>query len=220
MKSISLDVLYTQIDKHILLAQSYTEINELFFIMRSCRLKPQPYIFEEKNPKLILYRWWFDEFGNSFKITTNKRIQITYNDLELDRNRIVSTDLYYGLSLDRVAKISKLAHICTGKDEDLYQECAIVTFLGIDNYLRSYMYLYDEWQQVSPLLIGMKNLKLLAKNRDLRYFRDLTIKENEPIPCISPAQWLTSVPTSKVFASIMEKKHDGLFSFFNNTKEQ
>ena len=217
MRSPSLDTLYIQLDKHILLAQAYTEINDLSFIIRACRLKPHAYIFGDKNTKLILHRWWIDEHGNSLKILSNKKIRITYNDLHLDK--VVCTDLYHGLSIEKVVKISKLAHICTGKDEDLYDDCAIITFLGIDNYLRSYMYMYGEWQQVSPLIIGMKNLKLLSEDRAIRYFHELTIKENAPLPCILAEQWITSMPVSKVFESIMNKKHDGLFSFLNNTKE-
>jgi hypothetical protein len=219
MKSPSLDFLYTQLDKHILLAQSYTEISDLSFIIRACRLKPYSYCFENKNNKLILHRHWFDEFGNSFKITTNKRISITYNDLKLDRSKIVSTDLYYGLSLDKISKISKLALIYSGKDEDQYNDCAIITFLGLDNYLRSYMLMYGEWKQVSPLLIGMKNLKNISQNKDIKYFKELNKKDGAIIPCISAEAWLTSIPTNKIFSSIMSRKYDTLYSFLNNTKE-
>ena len=40
MKSPSLDRFYLQISKAILLAASFTEIEELSFIIKSCRLKP------------------------------------------------------------------------------------------------------------------------------------------------------------------------------------
>ena len=213
MKAISIDKLYYQLDKHILLAQSYTEIKELFFIIKSCRLKPYSYFFEEKNPKLILHKWWFDEFGNSLQITTGKKIKITYNHLSLDKSQIVCTDLYYGLSLDKVAKLSKLAYLYIGKDEDLYENCAIITFLGIDNYLRSYMYLYGEWQQVSPLLLGMKHLIALSQHRDIKFFKELRIKEKPPLPCVAEMQWLTFIPPNKALTSLLDKKYEGLFSF-------
>ena len=99
MKTPSLDKLYTQLNKHILLAQSYTEVPELFFIIKSCRLKPNKYVFEEKSSKVVLYRDWFDEFGNSLQIK-DKKLNLIYNNLSLDANKIVCTDLYYGLSLD------------------------------------------------------------------------------------------------------------------------
>jgi len=201
MKSPSLDTLYYQLNKHMLLAQSYTEINELFFIIKSCRLKPYSYVFEDRSPKLILHRWWFDEFGNSFKITTNKRIKIIYNDLALDKDSIICTDLYYGFSIEKVAKISKLGYFCWGKDEDFQKDCMMVAFLGIDNYLRTYLYTCGEWQQVSPLLLGLKNLKLIGKNKDIKYFQKLPIKENVPIPCNSAEAWLSFLPPHQDFRS-------------------
>jgi hypothetical protein len=217
MKSISIDNLYTQIDKHLRLVEAYTEIKGLAFIMKACRLKPCSYVFDERIEKIILFREWFDEFGNSFKITNNKKIQITHNDLSLDRNKIVCTDLYYGLSLDRVAKISKLFHLYIGKDEDLYQDCSFLTFLGIDNYLRSYMCLYSEWKQVSPLLLGVPNLKIIENNQDIKYFRELPIKEKSPLPCVAETQWLTFTPPSQSFMMMLAGHNNKLLPIFNGS---
>ncbi len=214
MKSPSIDNFYTKLDKQILLAQSYTEISQLFFIIKACRLKPYSYVFESRSYKIVLYRHWIDEFGNSLHIIAKKRLKLIYNDVSLDRGNLVCTDLYYGLSLDKIVKISKLAYLCLGKDEDLYQDCAVITFLGIDNYLRSYQYLYGEWQAISPLTIGFNNLKIIAKNRDIKYFHQLDIKENMPIPCISSEQWLTFVPPSQAFLTHMEKGHEFIAPLF------
>lgn len=220
MRSPSIDSIYSNIDRHILLAQSYTEIKDLFFIIKSCRLKPNDYIWGSRQDKLILYRNWFDEFGNSILITANKRIKITLNDLSLERNKIVSTDLYFGLSLERVTKISKMSYICAGIDEDMLEECGIVTFLGIDNYLRSYMYLYGEWTVVSPLILGIKNLKTIAHNRDVKHFLNFSIKENMPIPCVSADQWLTFMPPSEQLVHSIDKKYPVLAKLFHNAKEK
>lgn len=219
MKSHSIDNIHNQLDKHILLTQSYTEINELFFIIKACRLKPYSYLFEKKSNKLILHRQWIDEFGNTFNITDKKRIEIVQNDLSLNRNRIICTDLYYGLSLDKIVKISKLAYLCLGKDEDLYQDCYTITFLGIDNYLRSYQYCYGVWQQVSPLLLGIKNLRIIGKNSDLRYFKNFSNKENVIIPCINAEQWLTYLPASKEFLLLMKNQHELIYNLLRTTKE-
>jgi len=219
MKSPSLDVFYTQLDKHILLVQSYTEISDLFFLIKSCRLKPHQYIFQGKSEKLILYKWWFDEFGNSFKVQGSKNIQIIYNDLSLPRKSITSTDLYYGLSIDKVVKISKLAFICFGKDDDLNQDCLMITLLGIDNYLRSFMYLYGEWQQVSPLLLGLSHLKKMSENRDIKYYKKIESKENSPIPCALAEQWLTFMPPRKEFMSLLSVHCRPAHALFENTKE-
>ena len=123
----------------------------------------------------------------------------------LNRDHIVCTDLYSGLSLDKIIKISKLAHLFVGADEDLHQDYFILTLLGIDNYLRSYMYLYGKWQPVSPLSLGIKRLQAIGKNLGFQYFRELKIKENMLIPCISGREWLTCVPMNADFMAFVNK---------------
>lgn len=206
MKSPSLDKLYIKLDKHILLAQSYTEIAALAFILKTCRMKPYEFIFQHKSTKLILFRKWFDEFGNTLEITTNKRIKLIHNDLTLPRKQLVCTDLYYGLSMDKIAKISKLVYIFSGKDEDLYQDCVFISFLGIDECLRSYLYMYDEWQMIPTLMLGIKNLSFIYSNRDIKYFLEFSNKKIEPIPCISTRQWLSYLPASQDFKDLMGKQ--------------
>src|SRR5271154_4567138 len=180
MRSPSIEFFHAKIDKLIKLAQSYTEVEELEFIIKACRLKPHDYVFGDRHDRIVLHRWWVDEFGNSLNIIKNKRIVITYNDLSLNK-KLACTDLYYGLSMDRIVKMSKMLYLCAGKDEDLYQDCYLLSLLGEDDHLRTYLYWYGEWQQVSPLLMGMKHLKLLADNADVRYFRQVAGPENVPI---------------------------------------
>lgn len=210
MKSPSVEWLHAKIDKQIRLAVSYTELPELEFIIKSCRLKPYNYIFEERDNNIVLHKWWFDEFGNSLSIVKNKRIQITYNDLKLDRNKIVCTDLYYGLSIDRVAKMSKLVHLVVGKDEDIYQDCNLITFLGIDEHLRSYSYLYGEWQQVSPLVLGMRGLKTIADHLDIKQYHQMGNKEISALPCGMAQVWLSYLPANPVFISELDKQSEML----------
>ena len=78
MKSLSIDRLHYKLNKCILLAQAYTEIDDLYFIFKSCRLKPIDF-FKAKTYKTILYRTWIDEFNNSVNISNNKSIKIIYN---------------------------------------------------------------------------------------------------------------------------------------------
>jgi len=206
MRSPSLDFFYAKTNSIVQLTESYTEIEGLADIIKMCRLKPHNYVMEQKSSTLSLHRWWFDEYGNSLRIIRPKRVKITYNDLHLDRKRIVCTDLYYGLALNKVSKISKLLHVCFGKDEDLYQDCVLLSFLGLDNYLRSYLYLYGEWQQVSPLLMGIPQLKQLVKNLDIKYYVQLGNKENLPIPCHSGQAWISCLPASSDFLAVLAKQ--------------
>lgn len=208
MRSPSIDRLHADLEKQIRLAQSYTEVEELEFIIKACRLKPHDYLFGKHDNKIILYRWWLDEFGNSLMIKKKGKLEIVYGDLKLDRDKIISTDLYYGLALSQVAKISKLVHLVCGKDEDEYQDCALLSFLGIDNYLRCYLYWFGEWHQVSPLLMGLKSLRLLAQHRDVKYFHQIGKKENSAIPCISGQTWISYWPSSAQFLETISKECD------------
>ena len=74
--------------------KSYTEIRNLSFIIKSCRLKPTKYYFGDKQNKTILYKEWFDEYNNSLIITRDKSPKIIYGDLSI--NKFSYTDLYYG----------------------------------------------------------------------------------------------------------------------------
>jgi len=218
MRSPSLERLHAKLSRQIKLAQSYTELAALEFIIKTCRLKPHDYVFGERDNTLKLHRWWFDEFGNSF-ILDKKKIKIIYNDLRLDRKQIVCTDLYYGLSLERVAKMSKLVYLVAGKDEDLYQDCYLLTFLGIDDHLRSYLYWYGEWQQVSPLIMGVKSLQLLADHLDIKYFNQIGKKENSAIPCISGETWLSYLPPSESFVKLLGQQYETISHLIREHEE-
>lgn len=210
MRSPSIEWLHAKLDKRIRLASSYTDVPELEFIIKACRLKPYDYMFGTRDNKITLYKWWFDEFGNSLEIIKNKRIRITYNDLRLDRKRVTCTDLYAGLSLDKVASMSRFVYLLTGKDEDSYQDCHLLTFVGIDEHLRTYLYWQEEWQQVSPLLLGMKDLKNLSNKLDVKHYQQTENKENSVIPCISSRTWLSYLPPSPAFLSELGKQSETL----------
>jgi hypothetical protein len=111
--------------------------------------------------------------------------------------------------MERVVKMSKVAYLYAGKDEDMYQDCYLLSLLGEDNHLRCYLYWYGEWQQVSPLLMGMKHLKILASNLNLGSFRRIK-SQNTWLPCLSPQAWLTSLPVGKDFLEIIKRGHEPL----------
>lgn len=212
MKSPSLDHFYLKIDKKISLLEAYTEIKDLSFIIKSCRLKPYSYFFEKKDNRIILHRKWFDEFGNSFNILDNKKIQIVQNDILLEKDKIVCTDLYFNLKISKVFKMSKLLYIAAGKDEDTYQDSYMLGFLGLDNYWRNYLYFYGEWTQVSPLLMKLETLKLITQKREIKYFIELNNDKNIPMPCFTFKQWLTSLPMSEELLNTLQREHEPLLS--------
>jgi hypothetical protein len=114
--------------------------------------------------------------------------------------------------------MSKLSYLSIGKDEDLYKESFLLTFLGLDNYLRSYMYLYGEWQQVSPLLLGIKNLQLLAHQTDIKYFKQLKKLNKNLLPCQGKQEWLTMLPVSESFLDVLKNECETLLPYFEEGK--
>jgi hypothetical protein len=193
VKNPSIDTFYLKLNKHILLLQAYLEIPELSFLIRGCRLKPHNYVFGQRPFKTTLYFDWFDEFGNSYLIR-DKKIQIVQQDLSLRDQHILCTDLYYGLSLDRVIKMSKMIYLCNGLDEDLQQPTFFITCLGLDNYLRSYLSLYGQCRVVSSLLLGMERLQVIARYCDIQYFRTLPKMKKYPLPCQTAEECVSCLP--------------------------
>lgn len=211
MKIYNLSTIYSKINKQISLVEAYTDLPGFANIIKACRLKPCDYVFGSKNSNIILQNWWFDEYSNSLKLV-NKKIKITYNDLKLNKSNIINTDLYSGLSIDNVIKISKLIYICAGIDEEFYQPCYHITFLGIDNYLRSYLYMYGSLNKIAPLTLGIPNLKLLNDHKDIKYFSNFSNKKINPIPCLQPETWISCLPVHNNFMQEIKIKHNIIYN--------
>lgn len=195
MRVLSPENWYQRLEKQVAIFQAHTEIKEFSFIARSCRLKPYDVVFNKAKFGLQLYKHWIDEYGNQIVIGRNGKLKIDYNSLYSERSKIVNTDIYYNLSLDKIVKISKLAYIFCGIEDVHNTSCIYICLLGLDNCLRCYVYLYEEWQQVSPLYIGLYNLKFLANHLDIKYF--INIKGNNinlPAHCMIGNGWITSLP--------------------------
>lgn len=215
MNNPSLESLYSTLHKRVLLVEGFTEIPNLSFIITACRLKPYSFFFEKRTNKIILDKWWFDEYGNSFTLK-KKKVKIIYGDLRLNRDNIACTDLYYGLDISRVAKMSKSMYFTSGVDEDLFQDCALVSFLGIDNYLRTFLYYYGEWQRVSPLLIGMDGLRAIADSKDKNYHGQIRNSKKTRLPCTPAQTWLTYLPINKKFLMTLELQCGIVASIFHH----
>jgi len=199
MKIFSAHTWYEKYHKHILLAETYSGIKHLPFIIKGCRFKPYDILYGNSSTSLILHKHWIDEYGNSLKLI-NKRPVIILNDLSVEQKSLVSTDIYYGLSLDKIYKISFFA----GLDEDLEKECYYACFLGIDGHLRCYVYLYGEWEQVSPLYLGLDNLRWMSDKKDIKFFIEKK-STHLPTACVSGRAWLTCLPMSEAIRSELDR---------------
>lgn len=217
MKTHSIEWLHTKLHKQIQLVASYLEIPEMEFIIKAARLKPHEHLFGGRiSYPVVLRKWWFDEFGNSLNILKKKQVQIVYNDLRLDRKKIIGTDLYYGLALDKIAKMSKIMYLVFGRDEDLQQNWCLLTFLGIDNHLRSYLYQYGEWITISSLLLGLEDLKQIARHQDITYFRQLENQKDCPVPCLFKKTYVSCLPLGASCIAEIKKECEWLLPIFEN----
>lgn len=211
MKSFSLESYYNRISKNILLAQSYSEHEALSWIIKSCRLMPH----DKLKSKYTLCKKWSDEYGNSLSIIKDKKLNITLNDTSVSKS--ITTDLYSGLLIDKVSKISNLIYICYGLDDE-DNKMYFAFFMGIDSYSRCFMNIGDEWIKVSPLMLGIPHLKNIYNNKSVRYFKEFPNKEKMPFPCIAGKAWLSCMPVSPVFNRKMEIEHPALLPILNYKK--
>lgn len=188
---------FEKIKPEINLVSSYLEDSDIKDLFIKCRLKPYKYNYS-LNRKLILRRHWVDEFNNSL-IIDDKKIKIIENDLSLSEKDIKYTDLYYGLSINKILKISNLLYLSMGKDEDFNQDCCVLTFLGIDNYLRTFTFYNGKLERKSPLCLGFKNLKKIIDNIDIKIYSKLIKKETIIYPCSQWDEWVISLPIHSLF---------------------
>lgn len=170
-------------------------------------------MFENRLKRLRFFDKWYDEYGNSISFSKDGKVNCTYHDLSIDRKNNPSTDIYAGISIDKVYKISKLVHCYYGKDEDLNKNFCLLTFLGIDNYLRSYLFYQEECKQVSPLLMGFDNLIEFSNLIGIQNFCHFKMKENN-LPCKNGKAWLSCLPVSEKLFHIIETESDYLSTIF------
>lgn len=188
---------YENIKPELNLVCSYLEDKSLKDIFIKCRLKPYKYN-SRFNIKLLLRRHWVDEFGNSL-ILEKKKIKIIENDMSLDPKHIKYTDLYEGVGIENVSKISKLFYLYYGKDEDTNEDYYMFAFLGIDNYIRVFVFYQCKWYNFSPLSLGIKNLRKITENEDVKVFAKINGKDVVIFPCEKQEEWIISLPVHDSF---------------------
>lgn len=218
MKIYNLENVYTQLDDHIKLVASYTEKKYVDPIIRMCRLKPLEIVNNNKwrseLKNLKLYRKWIDEFGLQITVTKKKSILISKNT---DKNKIICTDLYGCLPLDKSIKMAKILYLLIGKDSK-YRNHAIIAGIGLDGYLRAWMLKKEIWQQISSLELGIKVLKIIAENTDIKYYKELKYKKPVIILCQDQRSWISFWPLHKDFLEQI-KQYDFVYDVLK-TKEK
>jgi len=220
VKNLNITQLYNKINKSILLLEAHTEIKNLSFIIKACRLTP--WITTNNNlvgsGKIVIYSQWIDEFNNSVEIDKKNKICITYNNLRINSSYGICTDLYAGLPLFKIIKISKLMHLYIGYDDNKIFCC--ITLVGIDNFFRTYIYQEHQWIQVSPLVLNVTRLFQIHDHLDIKFFLKFHKKNNIFFPCETGEEWISFLPASEKFITTLAKKYDtNMFDFLTTNKD-
>ena len=109
-----------------------------------------------------------------------------------------------GKSIKEIFNNSKMVFLIIGKDEDFDSDFITLTLYGHDNFLRNYIYIYGSWyKNYTPLHLGIENLKLISNNLDVRFFIDVTKKAYSIYPCKDFNAWISSIPMTNEFKSIV-----------------
>lgn len=195
--NFTVEEFYQKIKTELNLVKGYLEDNEIIDIIIQCRLKPYNHNFSGRKKISKFKTHWIDEFGNSLYLI-KKRIKIIENDLNIDKNKIKYSDLYYGLDIGNIIKISKIMYLIDGIDED-DDRIYIITLLGIDNYLRTFVCQNNQWIRLSPLCLGIDNLRKIIKNEDIKSWKRIKSREDIIIPCKCKDEWIICLPVNNKF---------------------
>jgi hypothetical protein len=141
-----------------------------------------------------------------------KRINFIFDDLSLDLEELPCTDVYFGLSMDKVKDISNMVMIHAGTDEDFLEPCFFLNFLGLDGFFRSFLFFGGQWKKVSALMMGEHGFRNFARIREKidkgenSFFQiRMSPEKSMPVPCIRVDQWLTSLPVQEKFLDQLKK---------------
>jgi len=155
----SIDHFYERIDGKIRTISAYLSDKAWNFITPACRLKPSSIFTNEFLFDNSFENSWIDEFGNILLIE-NKRAKIKYNQY---KKELLSTDLFDNEPIKNKIKKGVLSCIGLGKDK------FIIGIVGKDRYIRCLLYDQNGLRVCSPLLLGVKRLKAIARKNGNKF---------------------------------------------------
>lgn len=204
MRNTDLENFYIKIDGRIRLVSAFTGDDIYTKIIRSCRLKPYSIFNGDFEPGTKFENHWVDEFGNSLRFN-GKRHCVILCDTNICNTRI-STDLFFGNSIDTVAKNSKTAIIidCKYFDKNFH----LVALYGQDEYLRAFVF-NGKWNKTSPLLFGINTIRELFNNINILRTKEIDKEKLDIALCFNVIKCLI-VP--------LQTKLDIPFSFNNEIR--
>lgn len=212
LQNISIESFYVDFEKHVQLVEAYTEKDGVAFLIRMCRLRPYDIVYKKYSEELILHRHWIDEYGNSLFILNKRNFSIKLNDLNLDRAKLVNSDLYGQLTVDRVLKISKVVYSLFGRDEDFLAPHAVIASLGLDDFCRAFVYYCGEWKAYPPLYLGAWLLRKIGQVPEEKGFRKLFNSKPLIYPCAEQIGCIGLWPPSNQFISFLQGQDETIIS--------
>lgn len=200
---------YSKIEKDIRLIAAYVQLKQVKQIIPFCRLKPYQSVYQKHSHMTKLHKQWVDEYGN-LVIFKQKKMDVVRNDVAL--NKAIISDFYQGLSVDKISLISKLALIEVAKDDVSLQDYFVVSLLGIDNYLRTFVYLMGEWQYYPSCYLNFEVLRdIVTFSKMNNNFVQLN-HTNVIYPTVFSKSWITSWPPNQDFVKILSSHSEKLIN--------
>jgi hypothetical protein len=175
-----------------------------------CRLKPIDYNkYCYKNLPLKPILKWVDEYNNELDIEKNKKPKISFGSLS-DKHSNFSTDLYYGVSISSIHKISNSIILASSLDEDTLQPTSAISFMGIDGFLRTFLLNYGSWSSVSSLSWDLKILKVFSVSRHMQNIKG----KNLLMPSRPNNIWISPLPLDESFLTYLSSTHKHVVNLF------
>lgn len=118
-------------------------------------------------PDIIKYKYkfvpnWSDHFGFTLSLENKKKPEIKFTKI----NKTLNVDLYSGLNLHQVLKITDKICIVKAEDNILNKKITIYLCLCADKKIRAFIDYNNSITRASPLIIGYENLYDFLKNKE------------------------------------------------------
>jgi hypothetical protein len=144
-KSVDIYSLYDRLDRSIKVLSANIKDKNMIHLIKACRYKPLKFLSNKKTNEL-LYTDWIDEFNHVISFSKKRGRFTQFKDYYyLNAERNITTDMYYGLDVYKIHKISTRVYCVTGFSEIDDSLNIYLCFLGIDGFLRAFWYFDGEW---------------------------------------------------------------------------
>jgi hypothetical protein len=169
------------------LTASYLEDKTVAEIIMYCNLEPKrERSYFEFKPNSS----WVDSYGCQIYLKKNKK-EVLFTNINLINNY----DIYAGLNLDQLLKITDKICIVKGIDEDFNKEFVYYNCLCVDKKIRSYLVYNEKIYKTSPLYLGYEALYEFIKNKNIIHW--YSKESNIFIPCLNQKIYYSCYPLPK-----------------------